>query len=171
MSTRPRRSEPPSTLGSPFARGDKTLVGLVALLAAFMLGGCGYPEVSPKTYEIATALYGICNRELADKLPMAEQLVDEAVEANEITSREAGWLRDIIETARAGDWDDAEREARELMQDQVRRGENLGPPHRHDHATASCYCGWTISPASVRSSNGIVFGPATTFASSSVFVL
>lgn len=92
-------------------------LGLVVLLA-----GCGgYPEVSPKTYEFAKALYGICNRQQLEKLDPVTEQIEAARDADEITAREAGWLLEIVETAGAGDWTAATAEARRLMEDQVRR--------------------------------------------------
>ncbi len=93
---------------------------LALAFALTSLVGCGgYPEVSDRTYEIATAIHGICNREQTENLPVAEKLVEDSLLDGSISEKEAGWLLRIIETARSGDWDAAESEAKRLMSDQT----------------------------------------------------
>lgn len=88
-------------------------------LGVLLVSGCGYGEVSPAAYEYAKALYGVANREAADRLDgVADQIkADEA--SGEITPTEAEWLGEIVEQARAGDWPGAAAAARRMMQDQV----------------------------------------------------
>lgn len=84
--------------------------------------GCGYPEVSPKTYEVANALYAAANRQSAEHIDRAVEVTDELLAVGEISDREAGWLKAIAEQARAGDWDAAAKEARALIADQAKPG-------------------------------------------------
>lgn len=96
--------------------------GTVLLLVALLTLGCGgYPEVSPKTNELAMALYGACNRKSEDSLTKASELIDQAHQANEINSSEQKWLQQIVEKAESGDWEEAMLEAREIMDDQAGR--------------------------------------------------
>lgn len=97
-----------------------TFVGL--LIAAVCIAGCGYPEVSPKTYEIANALYAASNRQSAEHIDKAIAVTEELLVSGEISEREAGWLRAIADQARDGDWDAAAAEARTLIADQARPG-------------------------------------------------
>jgi polyhydroxyalkanoate synthesis regulator phasin len=82
------------------------------------MSGCGYPEVSPKTYEVANALYAASNRQSTEHIEKAAAITDELLAAGEISEREAGWLKAITEQARSGDWDSAAKEARALIADQ-----------------------------------------------------
>ncbi len=95
---------------------------LALLVFVFVSGvpGCGYPEVSPKTYEVANALYAAANRQSVEHIDKAAEVTDELLAAGEISEREAGWLNTIAEQARSGDWDGASNEARSLIADQVK---------------------------------------------------
>ncbi|MHC4877494.1 MAG: hypothetical protein ACYTGL_13445 [Planctomycetota bacterium] len=87
---------------------------------ALCLSGCGYPEVSPKTYEVASALYAASNRQSLEHIEKSALLIDELRETEEITERESEWLKAIVEQARAEQWTEAAAEARVLIADQVR---------------------------------------------------
>ncbi|MBI1310345.1 hypothetical protein GC176_03485 [bacterium] len=95
-------------------------VFIVAAILATGMNGCGYPEVSQKTYDVANALFAASNRRSAEHIEKAAVLVSELQAAGEITEREAGWLLEIVEQARSGDWDGAATEARTLIADQVK---------------------------------------------------
>ncbi len=89
------------------------------LIWGVTLIGCGYPEVSPKTYDFAKALYSATNLKQSERLDQLHRLIEEAQGSGEISSREAEYLGDVIELGRAGDWEEAQREIRELLEDQV----------------------------------------------------
>ncbi|QDV20852.1 hypothetical protein Pan153_55310 [Gimesia panareensis] len=91
------------------------------LCGGLMLTGCGYPEVSPKTYEISKALYSVCNQKSTERLETVQKLVQSSLEQEEISQREAEWLGEIIKQARQGEWEAALRETRQIMEDQVGR--------------------------------------------------
>lgn len=93
--------------------------GLLAVLLAFGLMGCGYPEISPKSYELATALYSACNRHSEEHLAKVSDLMETHAESGDITDREFEWLQAIVEQAEEGDWEAAASEARQIMNDQV----------------------------------------------------
>ncbi len=95
-------------------------VVLCSLVAFLSLRSSGYGEVSDKTYEIATAMYSVCNRQDAAKLTSIDQLVQKRRADSSITIEEARMLREILELAQAGDWQTATGEARRLMNDQVK---------------------------------------------------
>ncbi len=88
-------------------------------LLLWCLAGCGYPEVSPKTYEISKALYSACNRQSEEHLSKVAELIESHLENGELTEREAKWLREIVQEAESGNWEAATLEARQLMEDQI----------------------------------------------------
>ncbi len=98
-----------------FSRG-----GLLVSVSILLAGCGGYGEVSPMTYEYAKALYGISNRHAEGKLPSVGQQITKAQMRGEISDREAGWLIAIVDDAAGGRWKEAQREARRIMEDQVR---------------------------------------------------
>ena len=101
----------------------KTSLAAVALIViagvCFLVQGCGYGEVSSETYELSTALYSICNRKAESQLAPFEAMVDDALEREAISDREADWLRDIVTMAREEEWSDAASEVRQILMDQV----------------------------------------------------
>lgn len=86
------------------------------------LVGCGdAPAMSPQSYEIATALYTACRKADSKKLVRIKELTDTALEKGEISEKEADMLTSIVAMAEAeGEWKEAARLARELMESQVR---------------------------------------------------
>ena len=94
---------------------------LVLLFGSLLLSGCGYPEVSPKTYELSKALYSVCNQKSPERLDKVQALIQSSLNQEEITSREADWLNGIIKQAQAGEWDEALQESRRIMEDQAGR--------------------------------------------------
>lgn len=104
------------------ARNCATTVALCFALS-FVVGCSGYPEVSPRTYEYATALYNVASRKAADRLePLSEQIAA-SLELQEISRSEAKWLTAILEDASEGNWKEASKAARAMMEDQVRVAE------------------------------------------------
>lgn len=96
---------------------------LVVILVTMMLplSGCGYPEVSPKTYEISKALYSVCNQKSEQRLEVVQKLIQSSLEQNEINASEAQWLNGIIAQAQEGNWGSAMQESRRMMEDQADR--------------------------------------------------
>ncbi|GAB5441739.1 MAG: hypothetical protein Fues2KO_20880 [Fuerstiella sp.] len=93
---------------------------VILLTALFLMQGCQqYGTVSPKTYELASALYSVCNRQDVERLPVVDGLINEAQMAAEITDSEANWLREIVSSARVNDWESAMQSARTMMAEQV----------------------------------------------------
>lgn len=92
----------------------------ILLTCVLTVTGCSqYGEVSPKAYEISTALYSLCNRRDDSRLDTVNQLIADSAAAGELSSSEQRWLTDILESARSGSWDIAARNARTMMQEQV----------------------------------------------------
>ena len=94
---------------------------IVCLCCLFFLVGCSdYGEVSHVAYQYSQALYSICNRQDQDKLARFQEKLAVAIEKDELSEQEADWLNDIVATASSGNWKAASRQARKLMEDQVR---------------------------------------------------
>ena len=100
------------------------LFALASVLAMIhVLRGCGgYGEVGSTAYLHAKALYSICNRQDGERLEQYSASLNSAFEAGEISERELGWLEDIMAQAKAGDWQEATINARQLIKDQVKGG-------------------------------------------------
>lgn len=92
-----------------------------ALIAALMLVGCGYGEVSPRGYDYAKALYSICNRQDESRLGQFVGLIDADLQEGKISAAEADWFREIAAQADSGDWQSASAAARALLEDQVQK--------------------------------------------------
>lgn len=103
---------------------NRMFLGALVLLAgiAFFANGCGrYGEVNAVTYQYGKALYSACNARSSDRLDLCVSMIDTAQDNQEISGAEARYLRGIIETAQAEEWDKAQAMARQLMVDQVGR--------------------------------------------------
>lgn len=109
-----------------------TVSGLLFML--LQLPGCGYPEVSPKTYEIAKALYSVSNLKREEALEKIEALISESLQTGELSDREADFLTEIVAHCRAGDWETAQSECRKLMEDQIGTQRDASP-HRHEQSS------------------------------------
>lgn len=95
---------------------------MVLVVMTFLsLVGCGYPAVSPKTYEISKALYSVCNQKSQERLEVVQELIQSSLENKEISENEADWLNGIIAQAQEGHWEAATKETRQLMEDQIDR--------------------------------------------------
>ena len=99
--------------------------GRSLLLSALLLPittfvGCGYPEVSPTTYEYAKALVSITIRRASDQLQPIRAKVDSSLEQGDISDQEHKWLIEIIDAAASGTWADAAKSARRIMEDQIK---------------------------------------------------
>ncbi len=104
-------------------RPTRSLLLLLTLcLGLWGLAGCQqYGSVSDHAYEHAQALYSICNRRDTERLAIAEQSITAAYTANELTKTEQQWLQEIINQARAEDWESAAANARTIMAEQIQR--------------------------------------------------
>jgi hypothetical protein len=94
---------------------------LILFFCLATFAGCGYPEVSPKAYEISKAMYRLCNQREDTRIELIARLIEESLESGDISAAEAKLLQEILEEASEGHWDDCAAEVRRLMNDQVRR--------------------------------------------------
>lgn len=100
----------------------RTTYACLALALTLAVGCGGYGEVSPVAYDYAMALYSLSNQKAADRVPAVAEQVEASHQAGDISDREARWLQGILSDAESGDWKSAAKQARRMMEDQVKRG-------------------------------------------------
>jgi len=100
---------------------QQAAAAIIAAALLSQLAGCGYPQVSPKTYELSKALYSVCNQKSAERLPIISELIQDSLADGSIGESEGKWLNDIIAIAQNGDWESAAQSARRILADQVDR--------------------------------------------------
>ena len=95
------------------------VLSAIAVAMTFWLGR-GYGTVSPDAYRIAQALYSSCLAKSEARLEAVEAAFNDSSEQPlEITEKEQRWLMEIIADAKAGNWQSAAADARQMMEDQV----------------------------------------------------
>ena len=97
-----------------------TLFKILACALLCLSVGCSYYQgISPTAYQYAKALYSVTNRRRSEKLYQVSGLIAASQQEGQITEQEVEWLERIIEDARNGDWQTAQKVARQMMSDQV----------------------------------------------------
>ncbi|EAQ82687.1 hypothetical protein [Blastopirellula marina] len=93
------------------------------LFAALLLvlGCTRYPAVSGEAYEMAETLSTVCNLQNGKQLQEYRDLINDRMNAKQLSESEHALLTRIADIAEAGDWQLAEQEARQLMLDQADR--------------------------------------------------
>ena len=92
----------------------------ICLACLLVLLGCGYGEVAPVTYQYAQSLITVCSLKDEARLAEIETKIKTLQTDGELPEREAGWLLEIVELAKSGNWEQAGSNARALMKDQAR---------------------------------------------------
>lgn len=89
----------------------------ISLLAgALCLAGCNTPPpLERPSYDLAKALYAVCNRQSTEHLAKFDEVLAEAIAAGNVGPQEEAALREIAKVAAAGDWYDAQEMTRELI--------------------------------------------------------
>ena len=100
------------------ARRD--ILAVIILLVSLIAGCQRYGDVSPEAYGYAKALYSACNRRDEDGLSDLKRSIEDVSTAGKLNEREANWLLEIISAAESGDWENATRDSRQLMEDKVK---------------------------------------------------
>lgn len=97
------------------------LLGLVAaggiLLAVSLAWNRGYGEVSPETYQYSKALYSACLNRNKEHLEKIETLLSTS---QDVPQNEREWLEAIVAQAQSDDWVSASKDARRMMEDQIK---------------------------------------------------
>lgn len=92
---------------------------LMSGLLAVVVGCQQYGPVSPRAWEIATAIYSACNRQDVDRLPAVDQVISEAFAAEQISESEQRALRQMLTDAEQGRWQTAMEDARTMLNEQI----------------------------------------------------
>lgn len=98
---------------------QRLLLSLGCLAVASVVGCARYEKVSPEAYEYTKALYSVCNRHDEPRLSTVALQIETAATESQLSGQEADWLYDIVSTAQSGEWQEATRDARRLMEAQV----------------------------------------------------
>ena len=99
---------------------NRSIIRWVSVWLLVGIVGCGgYDEVGPTAYEYAKSLYSITNRKAQDRLPSVTDAIQAARADGKLTDRESNWLIGIVRDAENGNWEGANRAARQLLEDQV----------------------------------------------------
>ena len=97
-------------------------IPLASILLLIALTGCSdYQGISPTAYQYAKALYNVTNRKRGEKLDEVNNLITSSKREGTITTQEADWLLEIVNDAREGNWEAAQKTARQMMRDQVQK--------------------------------------------------
>lgn len=93
------------------------------LLVCVLAWGCGpsYPRIhSQESLEILLALRTACSTQNPERLQKVEKALDQARKEGKLSQEETEALSRIIELAREGHWEKAERACRAFQKAQVR---------------------------------------------------
>jgi hypothetical protein len=107
-------SETPRTIR---AHNATAVLGFLLLTAAAAsCAGCGsHPPLERPSYDLAKALYAVCNRQSTEGLQKFETVLTESIAEGKVGPNEESALREIAQVAAAGDWQTAQELARELI--------------------------------------------------------
>jgi hypothetical protein len=89
------------------------------LVVSLTLVGCAdHPPLERPSYDLAKALYAVCNRQSTEHLAKFDEVLAESIAAGKVGAEEEAALRQIAQEAAAGQWHDAQEMARELLASQ-----------------------------------------------------
>lgn len=94
-----------------------------AIAMSVAVAGCGhrYADASDSAYDIATALVSAASLERPSAVAKVSDAIDRELAAGRLAESEAAYLRAIATQCEAGEWDAANREAREVLKAQIKR--------------------------------------------------
>ena len=91
----------------------------LALATVLLATGCNnHPPLERPSYDLAKALYAVCNRQSPEHLAKFDEVLAAAIAAGKVGPQEESALRKIAEVAAAGEWYDAQEMARALIASQ-----------------------------------------------------
>jgi len=103
------------------SKNQSLMLGLVAVVGIVLAVGLwlnrGYGEVSPQTYQYSKALYSACLNKNKEHLSKIEVLLSAS---EDVPEAEREWLEAIVAQAQNDDWVSASKDARRMMEDQVK---------------------------------------------------
>lgn len=87
-------------------------------LGLALVAGCGHPQVAPVNLRLTASLRTALSARNEEWLAQNEKLVEERHQAGQMGDDEYASFRAIIDQARGGDWEGAERESVALQKAQ-----------------------------------------------------
>ena len=106
---------PPSNPGLAATR-QRSTQAILAITLALPLAGCNnHPPLERSSYDLAKALYAVCNRQSTEHLAKFDEVLAESITAGKVGPQEEAALRKIAAVAATGEWYDAQEMARELI--------------------------------------------------------
>ena len=113
---------------------SRPLVFLPLALALLVTSGCGYPEVQPENMELITSLRTACSAKDRQWLDANVTKIDEQKAAGQMSEEEHATFMGIVEQARGGDWEGAERACLKFQKAQGPTREQMEKMRAfHDH--------------------------------------
>lgn len=110
----------------PGGQGSRTIRGVaVASLLLAALTGCGYPAVQPGNLRLTSSLRTALSARNEGWLKINEDQINDLHQRGEMRDDEHEAFRAIIEQARQGDWQGAERAALGLQRAQRPTAEQI----------------------------------------------
>jgi len=106
---------PPSNPGLAATRQRSAKAILTIALVTTLTGCADHPPLERPSYDLAKALYAVCNRQSTEHLAKFDEVLAESIAAGKVGPQEESALREIAEVAAAGEWYDAQEMARELI--------------------------------------------------------
>ena len=94
-------------------------LALVVLLVWYF--NRGYGEIGDSGYQLVKSIYSICNQQDETRLQKIEEIAHQRKEDGELPGREWRWVSQILEQAKRGDWEGAQKRCRQLMNAQIRQ--------------------------------------------------
>lgn len=90
---------------------------VLILTTSCLLTGCQrYGEISKDTYKFANALYSISNLQDEERLKMFR---DDLKRNTDVPANEKRWLMDIVELSENGQWEQANQQTRQMLDEQI----------------------------------------------------
>ena len=99
-------------------RSSVVQAAMIGALITGVIGCADHPPLKRPSYDLAKALYAVCNRQSTDHLAKFDEVLAEAIVAGEVGPQEESALREIAQVAAAGEWYDAQEMARALIASQ-----------------------------------------------------
>lgn len=93
-------------------------IAACGLLCLALLAGCGQPKVQPNNLELTVTLRTALSTQNAEWLAMNVAAIEERHTAGLMNDDEYAAFQSIVATAKAGDWESAERAAVRLQKAQ-----------------------------------------------------
>ncbi|MEO9590104.1 hypothetical protein [Rhodopirellula bahusiensis] len=109
----------PGNEGNPWIKWACIAIAVVGL--AFYFYPRSRVELDDQGYDASVALYRICNQKDTESLQTVAEQVAQWQTEGKLSEQSHASLQRVIDLADEGDWNQASRECRRMMEDQVQR--------------------------------------------------